>query len=72
MSLVTLCLSLALVAFASEIFEDILAEVAPPRSEANVQVCSFSEADKLFPLEKVGLDAEPESCAVTKGDRRCL
>ena len=65
-SLVTLCLSLALVAFASEIFEDILAEVAPPRSEANVQVCSFSEADKLFPLEKVGLDAEPESCAVTR------
>ena len=65
-SLVTLCLSLALVAFASEIFEDVLAKVAPPRSEVNVQVCSFSEADKLLPLEKVGLDADPESCAVTR------
>ena len=65
-SLVSLCLSLALVAFAPEIFEDVLARIAPPRNEVNVQVCSYSAADKLFPLDKIGLNSEPESCAVTR------
>ena len=65
-SIVTLCICLVLVAFAREIFEDVLSAVAPQRSEANVQVCGYSDASQLFPLEKIGLDTEPKNCAVTR------
>ena len=65
-SIVTLCVSLALVAFAEEIFEHVLSTKEPQRIEANVQICSYSEARQLLPLEKVGLTSEPESCAVTR------
>ena len=65
-ALITLCLILVLVAFSSDIFEDVLSGLPPERVAANVQVCNFNEAKELFPLEKIGLDSEPADCAVTQ------
>ena len=65
-SLVTLCLILVLVAFSQDIFEDVLSEMPPQREGVNIQVCNFDEAKKLIPLEKIGLEAEPNGCAVTR------
>jgi len=65
-SLVTLCLTLALVSFASDIFEDVLSGEATRRDGANVQVCNFGAGEELLPLRELGLVSEPNGCAVTR------
>lgn len=65
-SLIALCIVLVLVAFAPDILEDVVSGSAPERDEASIQVCNFSEAQAMFPLDKIGLESLPEGCAVTR------
>lgn len=65
-SLIALCIVLVLLAFAAEILEEVLSGSAPERDEASIQVCNFSEAKALLPLERVGLASLPGGSAVTR------
>ena len=65
-SLITLCLVLVLVAFAPNIFDDVLSGISPKRAAANVHVSNFGEAKELLHLSKIGLDGEPDGCEVTR------
>lgn len=65
-SLITLCLTLVLIAFAPDILEDVLVGAPPLRDEANIQVSNFDEAKILVPLENIGLTSLDGGCAVTR------
>ena len=65
-SLISLCLVFMLIAYSPEIFEDVLAGVPPQRNFGCLNICSYSEATELLPLDRIGLLSEPDGCVVTR------
>ena len=65
-SLVSLCLALALLSFSEEISEEVFAGIKPPRSEAYMYAVNYNEAKKHVQLQEAGLHSMENACAVTR------
>ncbi len=65
-ALVTLCLAMMLLSYCDEVSADVLSNIPPTRTEANIQVVSHGEAKKNISLEAIGLTEMPDSSAVSR------